>query len=86
MALGPQLIGVQPNRGELLEDGDLRNVAPEELTFHFNPGQVIDATTLDAIQVMRAGGDGQFSSATARTDFNTAGRLVIQFQAVSPGP
>ncbi|MCL4201298.1 MAG: pre-peptidase C-terminal domain-containing protein [Pirellulaceae bacterium] len=86
LAIGPQLIGVQPNRGDLLTDGTIRNVAPEELTFRFNEGQVIDDATLGSILVTRAGGDGQFTAATARTDFNTGGQVVMQFQAVTPGP
>jgi hypothetical protein len=86
LTLGPQLIGVQPNRGDLLMEGDIRNVAPEELRFRFNEGQVIDEATLGAILVTRAGGDGQFSTATARTDFNTNGQVVMQFEAVAAGP
>ena len=86
LALGPQLIGVQPNGGDLLAEGDIRNVAPQELTFRFNEGQIIDEATLDAIQVTRAGGDGQFVAASTRTDFNTNGLVVMQFTAVAPGP
>ena len=86
LTLGPQLIGVQPNQGELLRDGDIRNIAPQELIFRFNEGQVIDEATLDAIQVTRAGADGQFSQAVTRTDFNTQGAVVVQFQAVEAGP
>lgn len=86
MAIGPQLIGVQPNRGELLDGGDIRNVAPEQLTFRFDEGQVIDAATLDGIRVTRAGGDGSFASASGRTDFNTLGRVVMEFRALDPGP
>ena len=86
LTLGPQLIGVQPNQGELLRDGDIRNIAPQELIFRFNEDQEIDEATLDAIQVTRAGGDGQFSQAVTRTDFNTQGAVVVQFQAVEAGP
>jgi hypothetical protein len=86
LAIGPQLIGVQPNQGDLLTEGTIRNVAPEELTFRFNEGQAIDEATLGSILVTRAGGDGQFTAATARTDFNTGGQVVMQFQAATPGP
>ena len=36
LAVGPQLIGIQPNTGELLEDGQVLNVAPTSLTFRFD--------------------------------------------------
>ena len=85
LATGPQLIGIQPNSGDLLKDGDVLNVAPRELTFQFNEGQSIDAASLDAIQLLRAGGDGDFEGATARTDFNTKGAVIVEFRAVTPG-
>ncbi len=36
MAVGPQLIGVQPNNSDLLIAGDVRQVAPRELVFRFD--------------------------------------------------
>jgi hypothetical protein len=61
LAVGPQLIGVLPNAGTLLEDGDIRSIAPEELTFRFDESQTLDATTFaDAFQIVRSGLDGQF--------------------------
>jgi len=86
LAIGPQVIGVQPNDGALLEDGDIRNIAPRDLTFQFNEGQVIDVTTMDALMITRAGGDGLFDTASARTDFNTNGVVVVQFNARTAGP
>ncbi len=85
LATGPQLVGIQPNRGDLLADGDIRNVAPRELVFRFDEAAVIDEATLGAITVTRSGGDGQFSTAKARTDFNTAGQVVVEFRAAAPG-
>lgn len=85
MATGPQLVGIQPNQGDLLKDGDIRNVSPRELVFHFDQAAVIDETTLDAIQVTRSGGDLKFDVATARTDFNTSGQVIVEFQAKTPG-
>ncbi len=84
MATGPQLVGIQPNQGDLLKDGDIRNVSPRELVFHFDQAAVIDETTLDAIQVMRSGGDCKFDVATARSDFNTSGQVIVEFQAKRP--
>lgn len=61
LALGPQLIGVLPNAGSLLVEGDIRQVAPQELLFKFDENQVFadNPTTLaKAFSVTRAGTDG----------------------------
>ncbi|MFP6588685.1 MAG: hypothetical protein VB814_13630, partial [Pirellulaceae bacterium] len=45
LAVGPQLIGIQPNDGELLSlrnPNDIRDVAPRELLFRFDENQVFD--------------------------------------------
>jgi len=86
LAIGPQVIGVQPNDGALLQDDDIRNIAPRDLTFQFNEGQVIDATTLESVMVTRAGLDGEFDVASGRTDFNTGGAVVVEFRARTEGP
>ncbi|MCO6456859.1 MAG: DVUA0089 family protein [Pirellulaceae bacterium] len=85
LAVGPQLVGIQPNDGEILREGDVRVVAPRDLTFHFQDGADIDPATLDAIQVTRSGSDGQFSAATAVSDLNTNGQVVFEFAARSLG-
>ena len=43
---GAQLIGIQPNDGALLQTGDIRNVAPADLTFRFDQNQIIDPASL----------------------------------------
>ena len=54
----PTLVAVRPNVGDILLEGDTRHVAPRELTLQFNPGQVIDATTLaTGIEIWRGGPD-----------------------------
>ena len=59
LAAGPQLIGINPNSGELLEDGQIRNLAPQELLFRFDGDQQIDAATLSTgIRITRSGFDG----------------------------
>ncbi len=58
LAVGPQLVGIQPNGDELLEDGDVRNVAPSTLTFRFDGNQVIDASTLNGIVLAQWSGWG----------------------------
>ena len=60
---GPQLIGVQPNEGELITQGDVRNLAPQVLTFRFDENQVIDQATVGGIQIIRSGVDGTFGTA-----------------------
>lgn len=60
---GPQLIGIQPNEGELIVDGTVRNTAPRSLTFRFDQDQQIDPATLGAIQITRDGPDDQFGTA-----------------------
>ncbi len=58
MFAGPQLIGIQPNEGALIDDGTVRTVAPRSLTFRFDQSQSIDPSTFDGIRITRAGGDG----------------------------
>jgi len=63
LALGPQLIAIQPNSGELLNNGDVLSAAFQDLTFRFNEGQAIDPATLDGIRITRSGLDGGFGDA-----------------------
>ena len=63
----PTLVAVRPNIGAFLENGDVRNVAPKELTLQFNPGQVIDSSNNrlfvnSPIVVERSGQDGIFGN------------------------
>ncbi|TWU25140.1 hypothetical protein Pla52o_14380 [Novipirellula galeiformis] len=59
---GPQLIGIQPNEGDLIVDGSVRNTAPSVLTFRFDENQQINADTLDGIRITRPGADGIFQT------------------------
>ncbi len=59
---GPQLIGIQPNEGDLIVDGSVLNIAPRALTFRFDENQEIDPQTFAGIRVTRAGDDGQLGS------------------------
>ncbi|WP_419194790.1 tandem-95 repeat protein [Novipirellula herctigrandis] len=59
---GPQLIGIQPNEGDLIVDGSVTEVAPRVLTFRFDQNQRIDPTTLDGIKIARAGQDDLFNT------------------------
>ena len=78
LAVGPQLIGVQPNNSDLIENGVIRNIAPRELTFRFDDSQVIDAATVGGIRVTRAGSDGSFTLPSVTSDFGSNGRVDIQ--------
>ncbi len=60
LAFGPQLVSVQPNTGDILTEGSVLNIAPQQLTFVFDEGQVIDSDTLDGIRITRSGLDGAF--------------------------
>ena len=60
---GPQLIGIQPNEGALIENGTVRDTAPRVLTFGFDEDQIIDDSTLSGIRLTRSGDDGLFETA-----------------------
>ncbi len=54
---GPQLIGIQPNEGELIVDGTVLNIAPRQITVRFDENQQLDPATLAGIQITRGGPD-----------------------------
>jgi hypothetical protein len=56
------LQAVRPNVGEFLVPGEIRTVAPQELTLQFSLGSTIDASsiTTQSIQVFRSNFDGVF--------------------------
>ncbi len=54
----PTLVAIRPNIGNILQEAEIRHVAPREVTLQFNPGQTIDAATLaTGIVVDRGGND-----------------------------
>ncbi|MCA9162744.1 MAG: hypothetical protein KDA62_07185, partial [Planctomycetales bacterium] len=91
MAVGPQLIGAQPNNSELFnfDQGavNIRSVSPQEITFRFDDEQIMRPSTfgspteLGGIQITRAGLDGEFEAASVTSDFNTAGAVQLKFTA-----
>ncbi|MCA9134617.1 MAG: hypothetical protein KDA45_15725, partial [Planctomycetales bacterium] len=85
LAVGPQLIGVQPNAGALLQDGEVLEVAPRELLFRFNDGAGLDPASLGGIRVVRSGDDGVFERASIATDLGTGGQTLVEFYAQVPG-
>ncbi len=60
LAIGPELVAVIHNAGEILQDDEVLDVAPQEFLIRFSAGQTIDPNTLDGIQTVRSGGDGVF--------------------------
>ncbi|MEO8268553.1 MAG: hypothetical protein ABI557_02465 [Aureliella sp.] len=85
LAVGPQLIGIQPNSSDLLSNGDVRTQSPSELVFRFDDSQIIDTATLSGIRITSAGNDGSFGNNTAQSDFGSNGGANIQLNALVPG-
>ena len=85
LAVGPQLLGIQPNTGDLIENGDVLNVSPKELTVRFDANSAIDENTLNGIRVIRSGADQVFERASVATDFGTGGQTLVEFFAQEPG-
>lgn len=85
MAIGPQLLGIQPNEGTLLADGQVRNTAPNELVFRFDDRVGLNSSTLDGLRVVRSGSDGEFERASMATDLGTNGQVLVEFFATEPG-
>ena len=82
---GPELIGIQPNEGDLLFSGDTLDFSPKELVFRFDDNTRIDESTLDAIRITRAGEDGTFESASVTSDLGTGGLALFEFRAQQSG-
>src|SRR6056297_799767 len=82
---GPDLVGIQPNEGSLLQDGTVLDVSPRELVFRFNDDANLDPNTLSAIRITRAGEDRAFESATATSDLLTDGQVLLEFRAQRAG-
>lgn len=85
LTVGPQLLGVQPNTGDLLENGEVLHVSPKELVFRFDDGAGIDPNTLNGIRLVRSGDDGVFERASVATDFGTGGQTLVEFYAQEAG-
>lgn len=85
LAVGPQLIGIQPDSGDLLSPGDVLNVSPRELVFRFSDNGGIDESSLGGIRVIRSGADGIFDRASIATDFGTNGQTLVEFYAQEAG-
>ena len=85
MAAGPQLLGVQPNAGSLLENGQVLQIAPRELLFRFDDANGISASSLNGIRIIRSGEDGAFDRASMATDLGSTGQVMVEFYAQEPG-
>ncbi len=85
MAVGPQLLGIQPNSGDLLDNGEVLHVAPHEFRLRFDDAAGIDPATLGGIRFVRSGDDGVFERASSETDFGTNGQTLVGFYAQQVG-
>ncbi|MGY8734076.1 MAG: hypothetical protein ACKVK0_18240, partial [Pirellulales bacterium] len=63
----------------------IRTTAPRDLLFRFDENQVFDSTDLDGIQITRSNLDGDFTSASVETDFNTGALVTVKFSATKLG-
>ncbi|HPM79751.1 MAG TPA: S8 family serine peptidase, partial [Candidatus Anammoximicrobium sp.] len=88
---GPQLIAARPNEGDLLlpqAANAALDVAPRELQLMFRGSAGIDSSQsnlTEGIRITRQGSDGEFDYANAKTDFNTGGAVVVEFEAAQLG-
>ncbi|MCC9599649.1 GEVED domain-containing protein [Stieleria sp. JC731] len=82
---GPDLIGIQPNQGDLLHENETLTFSPNELTFRFDDNSAIDESTLDAIRITRAGEDNVFEAASVTSDLGTGGSAIFEFRARQTG-
>ena len=83
---GFELVGAQLNDSQLLANGDVLDVAPNDITMHFEQGYSIDSDSLGAITLLRAGLDGVFQRAFAETDLGSDGQVNFLFEARADGP
>jgi hypothetical protein len=76
----PVLAGIQTNNGDLLSDGDVLNVAPQELLLNFNQDAEIDPTSFTAVYPSAA------SATVTITDYDSLnpGNKVILRAANDP--
>ncbi len=90
--IGPVLTGIIPNQGGVLVEGDVRNVAPNEITFRFDDGQIIDPATLATGIVITRGGDdrmlGTADDVTIAPGFlgigETTNEVIMRFASALP--
>ncbi len=88
MAVGPQLISIQPNEGGLINEGQVLNVSPNEIIFRFDDSANIDPLSVGngkGILISRTGGDGVFDRAYVSSDLGTNGAVVLDFASAVPG-
>ncbi|MCX7426444.1 MAG: S8 family serine peptidase, partial [Planctomycetia bacterium] len=89
--IGPELVAIVPNAGSTIQNGAVLHISPRELMLQFNEGQEIDADTLGAIRIIRAGGDDVLGNANDEVvDFGWIGigdrpnEVIIRFAETLP--
>jgi hypothetical protein len=89
---GPQLVGIQPNVGELIVEGSTVETAPRVLTLRFDQDQNIDPGTFDAVKITRAGDDGELGTSDdiviqpglVTLADNASNEVVVRFSEALP--
>ncbi|MFN7812636.1 MAG: PPC domain-containing protein, partial [Planctomycetia bacterium] len=87
-----------PNVGQFIAPNATLDEAPQQITLRFSPGAKVDAATLGAITIVRAGGDGDFNNGSvpmtpqnslgvglvAVDDFPNQNQVVLRFAETLP--
>ncbi len=80
---GPQFVGIVPNTGSVLAEGEILNVAPTQLTLQFNQNEQIDPTTLSAISITYVNAAGTTENApigyVTVNDTPNLNQVVVRF-------
>ena len=84
-ARAPRLLSVSPNSGEIFSFNRVNTLreAPTELVFRFDGSQLLDASSLAGIRVIRSGRDGNFANGNEQTivpgfvGFGESDRIII---------
>ena len=82
---GFEIVGAQLNNGAPLNNGDILNEAPRDVTLHFAHTVEIDPQSLGGISLLRSGPDGHFGRATAVTDLGSNGAVELAITALVDG-
>ena len=81
------LQGVRPNVGEFLAPGEIRNIAPQELTLQFSLGSTITPASINtnSIQVFRSGDPNTAVVNAVPNVFNQGNEVPVTIGYVGPG-
>ncbi|MBT6846446.1 MAG: hypothetical protein HOA14_03415, partial [Planctomycetaceae bacterium] len=72
----PELVGIQTNNGDLLNEGDVLNVAPHEIVLNFNQDAEIDPTSFFAVSSADAA--SATVTITDQTELNPGDKVTLR--------